>query len=787
MVSCSWRVTVSSGDTEKVKCHAGWIQRCEFRRHDERLPPSDGLGAPLRRSTITALFGRRRPYLAIALPAVTLLGTVQQAQAQAQNEAPPSPAPLEGSAIQPIDEALREGEEELEALYGFLRSEALVTVATKREETTQEAPSIVTVITRRQIEEMGYRSVGEALREVPGLYVIDDFITQNVAVRGVFGGADSWSRIIKVLVDGMPATELSTGGNFLGPEFIPMTLVESIEVIRGPASPLYGANAFLGVVNVVTRTPEQGVHGSVEGRIGFVQDNLSYGGTVTASARAGDAEGINGWLTLSARAARFDRSGLPLPDTSPSLALFEGRVSENDLNQPHSVYARAHLVTPETGTFDATLLRQGIDSRADFNDVGVLTHNSRFVRLNTVVSLRHQLDLELGEGTLSFNTAGQGTFGEVSPREQVDSGDARFFLRRERSSDALLILTEASYTLDDHLFLIGFDQLFVDDSGDTLFEEDRGSGNRTLRSVGEGVSYRNTGIYGQAAVSLSERLTLTGNLRLDANSLWDDNFSWRFGVAWQPTDQLYFKALYGSSFVAPAPTQLSLVPLRLGAPIGSSDLNSQRAQTVEIAGGFTDKEMASVDLTGFFTQVDDRVEFVNSGLNIQSRNLTSSRTFGVELSGQLRYGPFVTRGSLSLALTDLEEPTPLPSYWNILYGDDAVGSGLPGVPAVMGHLITTVTLPELFTQATLAIHGYSGRKSSFSNTERSGQAYLLSEYVTVDINIRSLGLGEVLPPLQEISFRVLNVFDTAYADVGNLGSDLPAVGRTMMLELKVGL
>ena len=78
------------------------------------------------------------------------------------------------------------------------------------------APSIVTVIPRVQIQSQGYTSIADALREVPGLYILDDLATPNVAVRGIYGGTTSWNRVVKVLIDGIPTTFYSEGGSFLG-------------------------------------------------------------------------------------------------------------------------------------------------------------------------------------------------------------------------------------------------------------------------------------------------------------------------------------------------------------------------------------------------------------------------------------------------------------------------------------------------------------------------------------------------------------------------------------------
>ena len=120
-----------------------------------------------------------------------------------------------------------------------------------------EAPAIITTVTREQIEVWGYRSVAELLSNHLGFYVIDDHQSPNIAVRGNSGGLYSDSSIIKVLINGQPIPFTPTGGTGLGPELIPLSAIEQVEIIRGPASSLYGADAFLGMVNIRTREGKQ--------------------------------------------------------------------------------------------------------------------------------------------------------------------------------------------------------------------------------------------------------------------------------------------------------------------------------------------------------------------------------------------------------------------------------------------------------------------------------------------------------------------------------------------------
>ena len=71
------------------------------------------------------------------------------------------------------------------------------------------------------------------------------------------GGLGAESGVIKVMIDGRSVAYRTTSGNWLGAELIPLESIAQIEIIRGPASALYGADAFLGVVNIITLPPRR--------------------------------------------------------------------------------------------------------------------------------------------------------------------------------------------------------------------------------------------------------------------------------------------------------------------------------------------------------------------------------------------------------------------------------------------------------------------------------------------------------------------------------------------------
>ncbi len=79
------------------------------------------------------------------------------------------------------------------------------------------------------------------------------YYMHNFGVRGINAGLRAGSRIIKFMINGQPAHFRATSQSFIGSELIAMDLIERIEIIRGPVSALYDANAFVGVVNIITR------------------------------------------------------------------------------------------------------------------------------------------------------------------------------------------------------------------------------------------------------------------------------------------------------------------------------------------------------------------------------------------------------------------------------------------------------------------------------------------------------------------------------------------------------
>lgn len=156
-----------------------------------------------------------------------------------------------------------------------------VYTASRYLQSTDTAPSLITVVTADQIQKYGYRTLADILRSVGGFYVSYDRNYSFVGVRG-FNRAGDYNTRVLLLMDGHRLNDNVDDWAYVGTEFIlDIDLIDRVEVVQFPTSSLYGSNAFLAVVNVITRSPAQ-VNGaefsSEAGSFNSYKGRATYGG-----------------------------------------------------------------------------------------------------------------------------------------------------------------------------------------------------------------------------------------------------------------------------------------------------------------------------------------------------------------------------------------------------------------------------------------------------------------------------------------------------------------------------
>lgn len=153
----------------------------------------------------------------------------------------------------------------------------------------RKAPAKVTVIGRDEIVRYGWRTLGELLRSVPGIYTAYDRNYTYIGVRGFLQSGDYNARVL-LLIDGHRVNENVYDSALLGTEFpLDLNLIDHVEIVSGPGSSLFGTNAELAVVNVFTRRPEDRLAVEEESDTGSF---LSRTTEITASFRNSQLSGI---------------------------------------------------------------------------------------------------------------------------------------------------------------------------------------------------------------------------------------------------------------------------------------------------------------------------------------------------------------------------------------------------------------------------------------------------------------------------------------------------------------
>jgi outer membrane receptor protein involved in Fe transport len=173
--------------------------------------------------------------------------------------------------------------------------EVNVQSAALRQQSIQDAPASVTVISADDIRRYGYRTLAEALANVRGFYIVSDGAFSFAGVRG-FSLLGDYNMRFLVLVNGHQLTDnVYSAMYYFGQDFpVDMDLVDQIEIVRGPTSALYGSNGLFATVNVITRTPRNAArqHAAVQlGSFGFQK--------VTASSSFSLGKGVNALVSIS--------------------------------------------------------------------------------------------------------------------------------------------------------------------------------------------------------------------------------------------------------------------------------------------------------------------------------------------------------------------------------------------------------------------------------------------------------------------------------------------------------
>jgi len=438
--------------------------------------------------------------------------------------------------FQPGPAPVRAQEEMMNDTMLMFVGEELYTVsaASRREESVRKASAAVTVLGRKELRR--YRTLTDALRSVPGFYIDHSGIKEQVFLRGV---ADSFL----MLIDGVPMANDSSNIDYpRGPD-LSLDYVEKVEIVRGPGSALWGADAFSGVINVVTR-------------------------------KGGDAEG----LTLSAEAGSFDsEAGRCLVGYKQgevdflAFASYTSTLGFEDDSSP----VRTRKVGRNDGKFRELYGKLNVGKTLTIS--GRYSNYSNYFTYNDLIEHKGLESTPFSFLQLSYedqwreNLRAQikvyGSYFENYIKENYIDQDFRPIASLESELDQgnwqYGIDTKFDIDFNDHLLSLGFSWEY--DDVDTRRFDVLARFSPELRYIGTVTvhpSFKSSrvGFYLQDIYEITDTVSLTAGVRLDKHEDFRRNISPRISLVWLPDGELDLQLFFGQAYRTPDLYALSIDP-----------------------------------------------------------------------------------------------------------------------------------------------------------------------------------------------------------------------------------
>ncbi|HEX2876110.1 MAG TPA: TonB-dependent receptor [Polyangiaceae bacterium] len=669
-----------------------------------------------------------------------------------------------------------------------------VVSASLSEQSLAEAAAVIDVITQEDLRARGYRSVAEALQSVAGVDLVSDHFQWNMGVRGVADGTRGYSRIVKVMIDGQPVSFRPSGENFLGLELIPLGVIDHIEIIRGPASVLYGANAFLGVVNIIT----------LKG-YGLSGNSLSFGYEGGPKVQSPWGEGVvaQQWgdlsLLLGAAEETTTLDGyrlVPLPGRSHPRA---GETSRTQATPNGSAFGRLTYDSETLGTLSLDGHLQRLDRSAEFADWGVMTHDNRLELLNGYGRLRY--NAQLGRAVV-LDVSGALSHGTKGPSDHLNTAPERSsYIARELGYTGRDLSGTVTYRLDrKSAALLGVDANFeqqmllthyaVTPSGARLLLPPAGTptGERDFRNIGV-FAHASFFPFARRSAGALSGLGLAAGAREDTHNIYGNNWSARAGLVYELFERHYVKLLFGTAFRAPSSTQLFSNLIVPTGYIGNPSLKAERARTFELAVGSSPLRGLTLRADAFLTVIDDRVEIrtpppAAAQPNAWPTNSTPITSKGFEAQIDYRSARFDGYASYSLQ----SSAYPKQDLLSLSLSRDQVETD-----AYPRHLLkfgVTWTERAWFVRANAEGRYVGARLGNLDNNallnplDYLRDRYALPAYALLDLSISTVGVEPWKGHETVLLAKVRNLFDARYTFPGTNTFDIPGFERSFSLSLR---
>lgn len=491
--------------------------------------------------------------------------------------------------------------------------------ASRFKQKSSEAPSAVEVLTAENIRSYGWRTLADALNSIRGLYIRNDRNYTYLGNRG-FSRIDFNARVL-IMIDGRRINDIAFDSGYIAEEFLlDMNLIERIEYIPGSGSSVYGANALLGVVNVITKRGKDfnGVRVSGEaGSLGTFRGRGTFG------------KQWNNGAELLLNGSHFFSHGndkLFFPEFS---SINGGIAQDMDLERNDRFFGKFSYgdFTLQGGYVDRFKRLPTASYGTIFNDKGYFTVDRQaYLELDYKTQINTDLGLEVrgfhhwyDYNAISPYNANTGT--PLQARvENYDAVNTRWW-----GGEVKLLGTQFAH----HKWISGLEVQY--DQQQHLFNYDINPFQQYSNSTNDG--WR-AGLYVQDEYRITDSLLLNAGLRLDHHHLIKKlQLNPRIGLIWDISPSLTAKLLYGSAFRAPNiyERDYSYPDANVANPNNREERIKSYEGVAEWYPGGGLKLLGTLfynDISKVLVQDPDSLKFVNAG---------RFHTLGFELGGEKRW------------------------------------------------------------------------------------------------------------------------------------------------------
>jgi iron complex outermembrane recepter protein len=500
-------------------------------------------------------------------------------------------------------------QEEFLILKEYLNIEIIT--AGRKLQKISEAPAAMSVITAEDIKQSGATQVGEALRMVVGLHL--GYTNHNSMIAGGIRGFHKLpTNKIVFLIDGISYSYEHYEIPMMNMLPVSLNEIERIEVLRGPGSSLYGANAMFGVINIITKKTED-TKGSLFSVTGGEHKTLStnymYGGQVNKN--------IN--FRVTAEFDRKDNRDYIAFQLEPEYKkiLFNTKI-DYEINDNSKLSFSGSYVNPK--------------------HIDILLESTGPVDISGAVGYRFNLFYTLKEPNIKIQT-----YYKNHKRSQGWSLGKKVYDFRLGSKGVALQHIWEPFENDAVVWGVNFDQKYSDCS-----------------ITGGKKTHNLPGIFLDNTFNINDNINLNSGIRLDRHPNTDNTVSHRLSLQYNPDRKNHFRATWGSSFRNPdfienyysRYTQIgSDTYLHI---YGQKNNKPEKASTIELAytGQFTEKFIFESNI--FYSEIKDFIYFTASGNPYNDTNI----------GGLIIPYPFMNIGDAKQFGTELEIKYQFSDYFN---------------------------------------------------------------------------------------------------------------------------